>query len=38
MCKYYDGFLGKPTDFRKCDKMEVLDIIEFKTSNLTIAF
>ena len=22
MCKYYDGFLGKPTDFRKCDKME----------------
>ncbi len=22
MCKYYDGFLGKPTDFRTCDKME----------------
>jgi len=22
MCRYYDGFLGKPTDFRKCDKME----------------
>ena len=22
MCKYYDGFLGKPTDFRKCDKIE----------------
>ena len=20
-CKYYDGFLGKITDFRKCDKV-----------------
>jgi len=38
MCKYYDGFLGNQPTSVHVIKWKVLDIIEFKTYNLTIAF
>ncbi len=35
MCKYYEGFLGKITDFRKTDKIEGLGYYTITNIQLT---